>query len=89
MLVLRRGTEGGHLHLPEYDVTLAVPNNSVTIFNGQQEWHGVTPMQVQGNGYRFSLVWYAKTGFTAIGSQADEARRAALDATEKASAKHG
>lgn len=83
MLCLRRGVEGGHLTLPEYDVTLAIPNHSVTVFNGQQQWHGVTPMTVKGEAYRYTLVWYAKSDLAACGPASEEAHRAALAATEK------
>lgn len=83
MLCLRRGISGGHLTLPEYGVTLAIANHSVTVFNGQQQWHGVTPMVERGNGYRFTLVWYAKSDLAQCGPAKDEAHRAALAATEK------
>ena len=83
MLCLRRGVEGGHLTLPQYGVTLAIPDHSVTIFNGQQIWHGVTPMTVTGQGYRFTMVWYAKSKMANCGPASDEAHRAALAATER------
>jgi hypothetical protein len=83
MLALRKGVDGGHLTLPEYNVTLEIPDKSVTIFDGQQVWHGVTPFEVKGNGYRFTLVWYAKNDVAQAGPMADEARRAAVAATER------
>jgi hypothetical protein len=52
---------GGNLHLPEYDLLLGVPNNSLILFDGQGTWHGVTPMVAEKkDAYRFTIVYYAK-----------------------------
>lgn len=59
MVTLRRGVRGGHLHLPEYDLTLPCRDGDVTWFPGWGLVHGVTPLHRTGNGYRFSAVYYA------------------------------
>lgn len=85
MLSVRKHVKGGGLHLPEYDVTLAVPNGSLIIFDGNTVWHGVTPFVFQRkDAYRYTLVWYAKAGFREAGAAADEAERAAGLATASA-----
>ena len=81
MLSLRRNMNGGGLHLPEYGVTLGIPDQSITIFNGQEVWHGVTPMiAAKKDAYRFTLVWYAKRKICNCVSAKDEANRAAHEA---------
>lgn len=81
MLCIRKGIDGGALHLPEYDYTFAIPDGSLTIFDGQAAWHGVTPLIQHKNGYRFTLVWYAKSGMCKCLAPADEIRRAQRRAT--------
>jgi hypothetical protein len=73
MLALRKDVDGGHLHLPEYGVTLGIPNGSVTIFDGQGVWHGVTPLiYKKKDAYRYTVVWYAKNGFASCGPASEE-----------------
>lgn len=82
MLSIRKNMEGGHLHLPEYGVTLGIPDRSVTIFNGQALWHGVTPMiAAKKDAYRFTIVWYAKKKICQCISSKDELQRAAMEAS--------
>jgi hypothetical protein len=84
MLAVRRNVEGGLLHLIEYDVWLAVPNGSISIFDGQSALHGVTPFRLAGpNAYRYTIVAYARAGMrVCCADPAGEARRAAIAATE-------
>ncbi len=84
MLASRRNIDGGLLHLADYDAYLAVPNGSISIFDGQSVLHGVTPFRPTGpNAYRYTVVCYAKSGMKACcADPAQEARRAALRATE-------
>lgn len=85
MLVLRRGVDGGALHLPEYDVTFATQDRSLILFDGQAAYHGVTPLRkVRRDGYRFSMVYYAKSAIGQCGCAADEPHRAAMKATARA-----
>ena len=82
MLSIRKNMNGGHLHLPEYGVTFGIPDRSVTIFNGQALWHGVTPMiAAKKDAYRFTIVWYAKKKICQCGCAKDEANRAAVEAS--------
>ena len=63
MPVLRRGMDGGHLHMPEYDITINCRDGWALWFNGYNYVHGVTPMSArQKDGYRYSIVYYAKRG---------------------------
>lgn len=87
MLVLRRNTAGGLLHLPEYGIWIACPSRAVVIFPGQSVWHGVTPIvPTAPRSYRYSMVLYAKAGCRECGPMKDEARRAARVRTERESA---
>jgi hypothetical protein len=82
MLSIRKNMDGGYLHLPEYGVTLGIPDRSVTIFNGQALWHGVTPMiAAKKDAYRFTIVWYAKKKICQCVSAKDEVQRAAMEAS--------
>ena len=63
MPVIRRGMEGGHLHMPEYDITINCRDGWALWFNGYRYVHGVTPMNPRTkDGYRYSIVFYAKKG---------------------------
>lgn len=88
MLGIRRNVNGGLLHLLDYDVWLTIPHGSITVFDGQSVAHGVTPLRLAGpNAVRFTLVAYAVAGLRACcADPAGEAKRAALRATEAASA---
>ena len=84
MLVCRRQVEGAMLHLADYDTYLATPHGSITIFDGQSITHGVTPLRMLSPAaFRYSIVTYAKVGMKkCCPDPRDEARRAALEATE-------
>jgi hypothetical protein len=63
MPVIRRGVRGGHLHVPEYGLTLACRDGDVVYFAGYDLMHGVTPLRrVEDDGYRVSAVYYAMRG---------------------------
>jgi hypothetical protein len=83
MLCLRSKVGGGHLDLPEYGVTLGIPDGSLTMFDGQDVWHGVTPLINESiDAYRYTIVLYSKSGCKACGCVENEALRAARRATE-------
>lgn len=84
MLSARRNVEGGMLHLIEYDCWLAVPNGSISIFDGQSVLHGVTPFRIAApNAYRYTVVAYARKGMrVCCPNPSGEGARAALAATE-------
>jgi len=82
MLCVRDKAAGGSLDIPEFGVTLAVPNYSLIFFNGAATWHGVTPVTItEKNAYRFTLVWYVKQSITHAVAKEDEPHRAAIAAT--------
>ena len=84
MIVMRNKVDGGALHIPEYDLTLAEPDLAITYFCGQNLMHGVTPLIKRSrNGYRYSVVYYTKTSLRDCGSAKDEIRRAQIAATER------
>jgi hypothetical protein len=88
MVVLRSGVDGGHLAVPELGVTLACPDASVVLFDGQRFWHGVTPLAVHGRrGVRLSVVWYARRDMCACLAWEDELAAAARSATRSAEAR--
>jgi hypothetical protein len=63
MPVIRRGMDGGHLHMPEYGITINCRDGWALWFNGYAYVHGVTPMSTRAkDGYRYSIVFYAKRG---------------------------
>lgn len=74
MPVLRRGTRGGHLHLPEYGLTIPCGDSTVTYFEGHRYVHGVTPIQrvKAKEGYRISVVYYALKGMLNCREYAEE-----------------
>jgi len=63
MPVVRRGMDGGNLHMPEWDITINCRDGWALWFNGHAYVHGVTPMSPRAkDGYRYSIVFYAKRG---------------------------
>jgi hypothetical protein len=59
MPVVRRHTRGGHLHIPEYDLTLACRDGQVVYFDGHDLLHGVTPIRkLRPDAYRITAVYY-------------------------------
>lgn len=84
MPVLRRGTRGGHLHLPEYDLVIPCQDSTVTFFLGKNLVHGVTPIQQkQPDGYRFSIVYYALRGMKDCYTHAKETAYGRQKRTER------
>lgn len=58
MVVIRRNTRGGHLHIPEYDLVVPCRDGTVLMFPGPELVHGVTPIEIRPGGYRYSVVYY-------------------------------
>jgi len=85
MWVVRSRIKGGYLHIPEYNVAFTCPNKSLIMFDGQRLWHGVTPFETENHpeAFRFSVVYYAKTGCQKCGPAHSEAERAQLKRTEE------
>jgi hypothetical protein len=84
MIACRHGIDGGMLYLADYDVYLAVPHGSISIFDGQSVLHGVTPFTVTSHdAWRYTLVCYAKSGMKSCAPTPElEAERAALRTTD-------
>lgn len=60
MVVARRGTRGGHFHVPEYGLVLPCRDGDVCFFPAYRLIHGVTPIRkVAEDGYRYSAVYYS------------------------------
>jgi hypothetical protein len=84
MPVIRRACDGGHLHLPEYDLTVACRDGWAVFFCGHALVHGVTPMRLtRSDGYRFSVVYYALRGMKDCHTFAEETRTAQVRRTER------
>jgi hypothetical protein len=83
MLCLRKDMDGGGLHLPEYDITFGIPDGSMTYFDGQSTWHGVTPLLRKRKGaIRFTMVWYSKIDLQGASSKEEEIAEAKRLATD-------
>jgi hypothetical protein len=89
MLSMKAWMEGGWLHLPDYGCYLAVPDGALTLFDGGTLLHGVTPFRLtKPSGYRFTVVYYARSGLSACAQDpAEEPARAARVAYEAARAR--
>jgi hypothetical protein len=60
MVVFKGDVQGGHLVIPEIDISLEVADNSLTIFDGQDLLHGVSPIEYKNeSSYRYSVVYYS------------------------------
>ena len=84
MIVMKKGTSGGHLIIPEFDIALDVSDKSLTIFNGQDILHGVSPIEYDSEtGYRYSIVYYSLQQFWKCETITDEIARARTEKTKK------
>ena len=60
MVVIRRGTRGGHFSVPEYGVVLDCQDGDVVFMPAYKTLHGVTPIRkVDDDGYRYTAVYYS------------------------------
>jgi Oxygenase domain of the 2OGFeDO superfamily len=80
MPVIRRGTRGGALSVPEYGVTIECRDGWVLFFPGFRLLHGVTPIaHVAKDAYRYTVVYYCLRGmkdcFTYAVEQAEARKR--------------
>lgn len=84
MPVLRRGMDGGHLHIPEYDVVIGCRDGWAVFFPGHDLVHGVTPMRPRvKDAYRYSIVYYALRGMKDCHTAAEETAYARRRRTER------
>lgn len=84
MVVVRRDVRGGHLHLPEYDLTVACRDAEVFYFQGSAILHGVTPISLRPGGYRYSSVYYSVRDMRHCLPPEEEYARAKKQRTEQA-----
>jgi hypothetical protein len=80
MPVIRRGTRGGALSIPEYNVVIECRDGWVLFFPGFRLLHGVTPIaHVSKDAYRYTVVYYCLRGmkdcFTYAVEQAEARKR--------------
>jgi hypothetical protein len=81
---LRRGVDGGHLHLPEYNLVFPCRDGDVTWFLGRELVHGVTPMRKRRpDGYRYTIVYYAISAMKDCATYAEETRQLAARRTTR------
>lgn len=60
MVVFKKHVRGGYLSIPEYNVGVSLPHNSVFMFDGQSVLHGVTPIsKTSPDAVRYSIVYYS------------------------------
>jgi hypothetical protein len=86
MPVVRRGVRGGHLHLPEYGMTVPCRDGYAVAFYGKRLVHGVTPiLKAAPDAYRVSVVYYALRGLKDCHTYAEETARAKVKRTERES----
>lgn len=84
MAVVRRGVEGGHLHLPDVDLTVPCDHGTAVLFSGQQHLHGVTPFRRRTpRAYRYTIVFYQRSLMNNCGSPAEELRKQHQKRTER------
>lgn len=63
MIAFKDGIIGGHLVLPEYDIKLKIEDRSISLFDGQEALHGVTPIKkLREDSKRYTIVFYSLVG---------------------------
>jgi len=76
MPVIRRGTRGGALSMPEYGITVECRDGWVLFFPGFRILHGVTPIaHVAKDAYRYTVVYYCLRGMKDCFVEQAEARK--------------
>ena len=63
----KRNTNGGDLHIPDYNATIGQKDNSILVYPAWRNIHGVTPIKTtHEDGYRNSLIFYPLKAFQNI-----------------------
>lgn len=75
MLGFKQGVTGGYLSVPEYDLAVEVADQSLTLFDGQDLLHGVTPFAIAPGGYRLTAVYYSRAGMAKCLAPGEEVKR--------------
>lgn len=81
MVVWRRRTTGGNLHVPDYDLTLPCRDAEVIYFPGWALGHAVTPLSVKARGYRRTAVFYTVARMRGCAPADDQVRAAQAQRT--------
>lgn len=85
VLIVSKGVEGGELVLPEYKAALSQKNGFLLVFDGQNEIHGVMPIQKKTkNSFRASIVFYALENMKHCYPYKEEVKRIKIKDTERA-----
>lgn len=83
MLCCRAGTDGGNLHITEYDTVLPIRDKSILLFPGVKTVHGVTPIKRRfRGGFRYTFVSYTVRALVDALGPAEAAAAAAARRTE-------
>ena len=60
----RRNASGGCLHVPDYNATIEMADNSMLVYPAYKNMHGVTPIYPKDvKGFRNTHIFYAISGF--------------------------
>lgn len=86
MVVLRERVTGARLVLPEFGVSLDLPDGACLLFDGQTTWHGLTPVVAEPGGYRYSVVYFSLRAAWQCVPYEDELSRIKRKSTERARA---
>jgi hypothetical protein len=86
MVVVRERARGGFLVLPEFGVSLELLDGACLLFDGASTWHGLTPVEVDPGGYRFSVVYFSLKAAWQCLPFSDELQRIKQKNTERARA---
>jgi hypothetical protein len=74
----------GELVIPEWDLALAIEDNTLSGFDGQVSLHGVTPFRkLSRDAYRYTIVYYSKVGMWQCLNVEEEIARAQQARTRK------
>jgi hypothetical protein len=72
MITLKGNISGGYLVIPEYNIAFQVSNRSVIFFCGKEIIHGVSPINIRKNGFRYSMVYYTTADLKYCSSYSEE-----------------
>ncbi|QDP52028.1 MAG: hypothetical protein Unbinned2514contig1001_18 [Prokaryotic dsDNA virus sp.] len=65
----RQESDGGCLHIPEYDAVIEMAHNSLCVYPAWRNIHGVTPIKNYNiDSYRNTHIFYALKGFEKYGA---------------------
>jgi len=76
MLSYVKNLEAGHLVFPSLNVKFKLKNNSFMLFNNYKCLHGVSPMNFNDEGYRYTVVYYTLRDLKIARSIDEELKRA-------------